>query len=169
MGSAAFPDTAGIPNNPAHLGTVVARWLRGETFPITTASLVNLIRALGATADDTDELIALHEEVRRQDGRYGKLFRRQPAAHHTAPPSPSIIVPPSPSVRYGTVKWFNSEKGFGFLAQDQGGPDVFIHYSEIKTPGFRYMEEGERVQYQVRQGSKGPIAVEIEPLDRTAP
>lgn len=168
MSTAAFPGkaTSGA-GNSAHLATVVARWLRGETFPISTEPLVNLIRALGASADETDELIALHEEVRRQDGRYGKGFGGQQAAHDAVRPSPPTVVPPSSSVRYGTVKWFNSEKGFGFLMQDNGGPDAFIHYTRINTPGYQYLEEGERVQYEVKQGLKGPEAMQIEPLDRT--
>lgn len=57
----------------------------------------------------------------------------------------------------GTVKWFNSSKGFGFIEQDSG-PDVFVHYSAIKTQGFKTLEEGSRVQFDVVEGSKGPAA-----------
>ena len=58
----------------------------------------------------------------------------------------------------GTVKWFNSEKGFGFIAQDNGGADVFVHYSEIQGQGFRTLEENQRVEFEVGQGTKGPQA-----------
>ncbi|MEU2434339.1 cold-shock protein [Streptomyces sp. NPDC007861] len=60
----------------------------------------------------------------------------------------------------GTVKWFNSEKGFGFIEQD-GGPDVFAHYSNISGGGFRELVEGEKVSFDVTQGQKGPQAENI--------
>jgi len=63
----------------------------------------------------------------------------------------------------GTVKWFNSEKGFGFIEQDGGGPDVFAHYSNIATQGFRELQEGQRVSFDVTQGQKGPQAENIVP------
>ncbi len=58
----------------------------------------------------------------------------------------------------GTVKWFNSEKGFGFIAPNEGGPDVFVHYSAIDAAGFRSLEEDQQVTYEVSQGPKGPQA-----------
>ncbi|GAA2565237.1 cold-shock protein [Mycobacterium sp. AMU20-3851] len=64
----------------------------------------------------------------------------------------------------GTVKWFNSEKGFGFIAPDGGAPDVFVHYSEIQSGGFRNLEENQRVQFEVTQGNKGPQAVGVTAL-----
>ncbi|MFF4692508.1 cold-shock protein [Streptomyces olivaceoviridis] len=60
----------------------------------------------------------------------------------------------------GTVKWFNAEKGYGFIEQD-GGPDVFAHYSAISGTGFRELVEGERVTFDVTQGQKGPQAENI--------
>ncbi|WP_433455228.1 cold-shock protein [Streptomyces sp. CA-142005] len=57
----------------------------------------------------------------------------------------------------GTVKWFNADKGFGFIEQDSG-PDLFVHYSEIQATGFRSLEEGQRVGYEVTQGHRGPQA-----------
>ncbi|MFE2165179.1 cold-shock protein [Streptomyces sp. NPDC059447] len=63
----------------------------------------------------------------------------------------------------GTVKWFNSEKGFGFIQQDDGGPDVFVHFSAIETSGFKALEENERVEYNVTQGPKGPQAERVVP------
>jgi CspA family cold shock protein len=61
----------------------------------------------------------------------------------------------------GAVKWFNSEKGFGFIAQDGGGPDVFAHYSNIAGSGYRELTEGDAVTFDVTQGQKGPQAENI--------
>ena len=61
----------------------------------------------------------------------------------------------------GTVKWFNSEKGYGFIAQDNGQADVFVHYSEISGAGFRNLEEGQRVEFEIGQGNKGPQAMAV--------
>lgn len=58
----------------------------------------------------------------------------------------------------GTVKWFNSEKGFGFIAPDEGDSDVFVHYSEIDGSGFRTLEENQTVTFEITQGTKGPQA-----------
>ena len=64
----------------------------------------------------------------------------------------------------GTVKWFNAEKGFGFIEQDGGGADVFAHYSNIATQGFRELQEGQKVSFDVTQGQKGPQAENILPI-----
>ncbi|WP_331750150.1 cold-shock protein (plasmid) [Streptomyces sp. NBC_01707] len=61
----------------------------------------------------------------------------------------------------GTVKWFNRDKGFGFIEQEGGGPDVFAHYSNISGGGFRELVEGEHVTFDVTQGQKGPQAENI--------
>jgi len=63
----------------------------------------------------------------------------------------------------GTVKWFNSEKGFGFITQD-GGADVFVHYSAIQTEGYRELKENQRVQFDVKTGDKGPQADNVQVL-----
>lgn len=55
----------------------------------------------------------------------------------------------------GTVKWFNPEKGFGFISQDDGGPDVFVHFSAIKGGGYRNLEENQKVDFETTQGPKG--------------
>lgn len=61
----------------------------------------------------------------------------------------------------GMVKWFNAEKGFGFIAQDGGGPDVFAHYSAIAADGYRSLDENQRVEFDIQQGQKGPQAANI--------
>jgi CspA family cold shock protein len=64
----------------------------------------------------------------------------------------------------GTVKWFNAEKGFGFIAPDDGSADVFVHYSEIQSKGFRSLEENQKVEFEVGQGQKGPQAQQVRPI-----
>ena len=64
----------------------------------------------------------------------------------------------------GTVKWFNSEKGYGFIAPEDGSADVFAHYSAIQSQGFRTLEENQRVEFDVTQGPKGPQAEKVRPL-----
>jgi CspA family cold shock protein len=64
----------------------------------------------------------------------------------------------------GTVKWFNGEKGFGFIAQDGGGPDVFVHYSQIEGNGFKSLEEQQRVEFEIGQGQKGPQAQDVRAI-----
>ncbi|MGL4269419.1 MAG: transcription antiterminator/RNA stability regulator CspE [Plesiomonas sp.] len=64
----------------------------------------------------------------------------------------------------GSVKWFNEEKGFGFIAQDNGGADVFVHFRAIITEGFKTLKEGQKVSFDVEQGAKGPQALNVAPL-----
>src|SRR6266567_312889 len=64
----------------------------------------------------------------------------------------------------GTVKWFNSSKGYGFIAPDDGGADVFVHHTAILTDGFRNLEENQRVEFTAGQGAKGPQAEQVRPL-----
>ena len=63
----------------------------------------------------------------------------------------------------GTVKWFNSEKGFGFITQD-GGPDVFVHFSAIESDGYRELRENQRVEFNVKDGDKCPQAENVFPV-----
>jgi cold shock protein len=67
-------------------------------------------------------------------------------------------------VTTGTVKWFNAEKGFGFITQDDGGPDVFVHFSAIAGTGYRNLEENQKVEFDVTQGQKGPQAANVRPV-----
>jgi len=61
----------------------------------------------------------------------------------------------------GSVKWFNAEKGFGFITPDDGGADVFVHHSAIQTEGYRDLSEGQRVEFEVTQGQKGSQASNV--------
>jgi cold shock protein len=64
----------------------------------------------------------------------------------------------------GTVKWFNADKGFGFIAPDDGSADVFVHFSAIESSGYRTLEENQKVEYSVTQGPKGPQAAQVRSL-----
>lgn len=61
----------------------------------------------------------------------------------------------------GTVKWFNDAKGFGFITQDNGGPDVFVHFSAIEGSGFKSLAEGQKVNFEIQDGPKGPQAANV--------
>ncbi len=64
----------------------------------------------------------------------------------------------------GTVKWFNDAKGFGFITPDDGGEDLFAHFSEVKAEGFKSLQEGQKVSFEVKQGPKGKQAANIQPI-----
>jgi len=70
-------------------------------------------------------------------------------------------------MNYGTVKWFNADKGFGFISNDEGGDDVFVHFSAIQTDGFKTLEEGQKVSYETEPDPKNSSksrAVDVRPL-----
>ena len=64
----------------------------------------------------------------------------------------------------GTVKWFNGKKGFGFITPDGGSEDLFVHHSEIKVNGYATLNEGQKVQFEIGQGKKGPCATNVVPV-----
>jgi CspA family cold shock protein len=68
---------------------------------------------------------------------------------------------------HGTVKWFNADKGFGFITQDDG-PDVFVHFSAIAASGYKSLNEGDQVEFEVTQGAKGPQAQAVKTVTATA-
>jgi CspA family cold shock protein len=76
-------------------------------------------------------------------------------AHHSMDPEVHAMT-------FGTVKWFNDAKGFGFIAPEDGGADVFVHFSAIASKGFRSLQEGQRVKFEVTQGPKGAQASAVE-------
>src|SRR5215470_11031866 len=90
----------------------------------------------------------------------------------TAPPHPPGRVSCALVVQFqqrshmaqGTVKWFNADKGFGFITVDGGGADVFVHFTAIQSSGFRSLQENQRVEFEIAQGAKGPQAEAVRPL-----
>jgi CspA family cold shock protein len=64
----------------------------------------------------------------------------------------------------GTVKWFNAEKGYGFIAPDDGGTDLFVHFSAIQSKGYKRLDESQRVSFEVGSGPKGPQAINVEKI-----
>ena len=64
---------------------------------------------------------------------------------------------------HGTVKWFNNKRGWGFIVKEDG-EDIFVHYSAIKGEGFKSLDEGQRVQFEIEEGDKGPAAANVEPV-----
>ncbi len=64
----------------------------------------------------------------------------------------------------GIVKWFNADKGYGFITPDDGSKDLFVHHSEIQVSGYKSLDEGQKVEFVVGQGQKGPCATQVKPL-----
>jgi len=64
----------------------------------------------------------------------------------------------------GTVKWFNADKGFGFITPDDGGKDLFVHHSEVKVSGYATLSDGQKVEFEAGMGQKGPCATNVVPL-----
>ena len=103
-------------------------------------------------------IVSEHEH--RSDGRKGLAAR--PRAER--PFGTSIRARRMCIMAQGTVKWFNAEKGYGFIAQADGGPDVFVHYSAIDSDGYRSLEENQAVEFEITQGPKGPQADKVHAL-----
>ena len=89
--------------------------------------------------------------IHRTSESWGIFFKTQTGSTHM-------------TTETGTVKWFNEGKGFGFIAADNGGKDLFAHFKEIQGTGFKTLTENQRVQFEVTQGQKGPQASNIRPL-----
>jgi CspA family cold shock protein len=77
---------------------------------------------------------------------------------------PNIYCLKDTAMAQGTVKWFNESKGYGFITPEGGGKDLFAHFSEIQSSGFKTLQEGQRVEFTVSQGAKGPQATQIRPI-----
>jgi CspA family cold shock protein len=75
-----------------------------------------------------------------------------------------VAVPRSRVLASGTVKWFSEQKGYGFITPDDGGKDLFVHFSNIEGDGFRNLQDGQPVQYEPAEGRKGPEATQVRPL-----
>ena len=103
---------------------------------------------------------------RPADRRDGPHTRRRPAGRGIRPRARGTVVSTreDSTMATGTVKWFNAEKGFGFIAPSDGTADVFAHYSEIQSSGYRSLEENQSVSFDVTQGPKGPQAANIQAL-----
>ena len=100
-------------------------------------------------------------------GTHSKLDRYRCNKHWYPPTGPAfaeVISEVERSMATGTVKWFNGEKGYGFIAQDGGGPDVFVHFSAIEGSGYRNLEENQPVEFEITQGPKGPQAEKVRAL-----
>lgn len=97
---------------------------------------------------------------RRSIAPHGFLAWQEPHGYNT-----SQVVGPGPeeecTMSEGTVKWFNAEKGYGFITPDEGGPDIFVHHSAIQSKGFRTLDEKARVSFEIVQGPKGPQASNV--------
>jgi cold shock protein len=86
------------------------------------------------------------------------------AAQETRPWILKVVQQEKANMAQGTVKWFNADKGYGFIAPDDGTADVFVHHSAIQTDGFRSLEENQRVEFTAGQGAKGPQAEQVSPI-----
>jgi cold shock protein len=88
----------------------------------------------------------------------------QPAADPREGHGSGLVLEGDKQMAQGTVKWFNADKGFGFIAPDDGTADVFVHHSAIDMGGYRTLEENQKVEYTTRQGPKGPQADQVHTI-----
>ncbi len=93
----------------------------------------------------------------------------RPAWTDTVPESPPLFFEAFTMRTTGTVKWFNNDKGFGFIAPEDGGKDLFVHHSAIQGSGFKSLDEGERVEFDIVEGQKGPAAENVTRLGGGTP
>lgn len=102
---------------------------------------------------DTSQAFSLHaRRLLNRTGTSWGIFSTHPARNDDM------------TIETGTVKWFNEGKGFGFIAPDNGGKDLFAHFKEIQGTGFKVLAENQRVEFEVTQGQKGPQASRIRPI-----
>jgi cold shock protein len=94
----------------------------------------------------------------RHPGRAAPDFRTAQASNKKVSNKKGVA-----TVASGTVKWFNPEKGYGFISQPDGGADVFVHHTAIQMNGYRLLEEGQSVEFEVEEGPKGLMAREVRP------
>ena len=102
--------------------------------------------------------------VLQRAGNRDPTWRAGPQGHLMVLPWRPVRMYEEWQVAQGTVKWFNAEKGYGFIAVEGGGADVFVHYSAIATTGYRSLDEGQKVEFDVTQGQKGPQAENVRPM-----
>lgn len=124
-----------------------------------------------APGDPGSPLIRLPCRVRQQNPHCGAeskyVARRIGGSTATARPSSQYEQGGFATVATGSVKWFNAEKGFGFI-QQENGPDVFVHHTAIEMDGYRVLEEGQMVEFEVTQGPKGLLAAGVRPQSAVA-
>src|SRR3954447_25691962 len=110
-------------------------------------------------ASSAQGLVDVPHQVRRSG--VGRRTPRQPGGRHGVGGRTFSHRRRSTTVAQGTVKWFNGEKGYGFITPDGGAPDVFVHFSAIQATGYRSLEENQRVEFEIQQGQKGPQAANV--------
>jgi cold shock protein len=103
-------------------------------------------------------LIAVTRQGRTSHIRFDGLVWGKSSHHHHQTICRNTVM------AQGTVKWFNAEKGFGFITPDEGGADLFVHHTAIQGGGFRTLDENQRVSFEVAQGQKGPQATNVQKL-----
>ena len=96
--------------------------------------------------------------------RFGSGARHDRLAVGAARPRRGMLDKGLEQMATGTVKWFNADKGFGFIAPDDGTADVFVHFSAIASSGYRSLDENQKVEFDTTQGQKGPQAENVRPL-----